>query len=106
MWIQASENEYKSAQPKPARKNSFGLEHLEVRMFRVPKGEAILIVFPDNTAWLVDGGNTNRESDNIDLAKALQTHLESRPLLTLEVGGHLLAWPPTNRVRGNFAGVS
>ena len=54
-------------------------------MFRVPKGEAILIVFPDNTAWLVDGGNTNKESDNIDLAKALQTYLESRPLLTLEV---------------------
>ncbi len=54
-------------------------------MFRVPEGEAILIVFPDNTAWLVDGGNTNKESDNIDLAKALQTYLESRPLLTLEV---------------------
>ena len=85
MWIQASENEYKSAQPKPARKNSFGLEHLEVRMFRVPEGEAILIVFPDNTVWLVDGGNTSNEPSNTELAKVLQTHLESRPLLKLEV---------------------
>ncbi len=54
-------------------------------MFRVPEGEAILIVFPDNTAWLVDGGNTSHEPDNIALAKTLQSHLESRPLLTLEV---------------------
>jgi len=83
VWIQASENEHKSARPKPARKNSFGLEHLEVRMFRVPEGEAILIVFPDNTAWLVDGGNTNHKPDNSALAKGLQTYLESPPLLTL-----------------------
>ena len=80
MWIQASENEYKSARPKTERKTSFGLEHLEVRMFRLSEGEAILIVFPGNTAWLVDGGNTNSESPNVALANALQEHLESRQL--------------------------
>lgn len=52
-------------------------------MLRVPEGEAILIVFPDQTAWLVDGGNTNRVADNANLATVLQAHLEGPPRLTL-----------------------
>ena len=85
MWIRALENEYTFARPKPDRKDSFDHEPLEVRMFRVPEGEAILIIFPGNTVWLVDCGNTNNENGNRDLAKALKTYLETRPLLTLEV---------------------
>ncbi len=84
MWIRALENEYKFARPKQERKDSFDLEHLEIRMLRVPEGEAILLVFPGNTAWLVDGGNTNNKPGNRDLGDAVQTYLETRSL-TLEV---------------------
>ena len=49
-------------------------------MFNVGEGEAILIVFPDKRAWLVDGGCTNSVGPNARLAQLLQNYLESNAL--------------------------
>lgn len=83
MWIRALPNEARGARPKAARRASFDAEHLEVRMFNVGHGEAILVIFPNGQAWLVDGGNTNSKSPNDELADLLVRHLEARGL-TLE----------------------
>lgn len=53
---------------------------LEVRMFDVGDGEAILIVFPGKTAWLVDGGRTGLDQPNQDLGDALAAYLRKRDL--------------------------
>lgn len=53
------ESKTKKALPKPARKASFDDSHLEVRMFNVGKGEAIVLTFPGKRAWLLEGGCTN-----------------------------------------------
>lgn len=84
MWIRALDNEARGARPKSARKNSFAAEHLEVRMFNVGHGEAILLVFfPTGRAWLIDGGSTNGKSRNDALAGLLIGYLEAENL-TLE----------------------
>jgi competence protein ComEC len=83
VWIRALENESRSAQPGAARRASFAASNLEVRMFNVGEGEAILIVHPDKRTWLVDGGVTNSLGPNAQLAQLLQHYLE-RNGLTLE----------------------
>lgn len=83
MWIRALPDEARGAIPKPVRVASFDAEHLEVRIFNVGHGEAILVVFPGDRAWLVDGGNTNTESVNDEVGQLLVGYLESRGL-TLE----------------------
>jgi competence protein ComEC len=83
MWIRALENESRSAKPSAARRAAFAAAELEVRMFNVGGGEAILVVFPDKRTWLVDGGVSNSPIPNATLAKLLRTYLETNGL-TLE----------------------
>ena len=62
---------------------------LEVRMFNVGDGEAILLEFPGKTAWLVDGGSSNSKFRNRDLAGYLVKYLiEQRLTLTAAVASH------------------
>ncbi len=83
MWIRALEDEARSARPGIARQSSFAASNLEVRMFSVGEGEAILVVFPGGRTWLIDGGTTNSLSPNERLGQLLVGHLEARGL-TLE----------------------
>lgn len=55
-FLTVLENRTKNTVPGTARKATFKKSHLEVRMFNVGKGEAILLTFPGNRAWLLDGG--------------------------------------------------
>lgn len=80
MWIRALEDEARAASPGAARRASFAASHLELRMFAVGDGEAILIVFPDRQAWLVDGGTTNNSAPNKRLGELLVEHLRRRGL--------------------------
>lgn len=54
---------------------------LEVRMFNVGSGEAILLIFPPSRVWLVDGGTTNGKIKNEILGKELAKYLKSRDLI-------------------------
>ena len=83
MWIRALPNEARGARPNGVRQASFNAGHLEVRMFNVGHGEAILLILPTGRVWLVDGGNTNNKSPNDELADLIVKHLEARSL-TLE----------------------
>jgi competence protein ComEC len=83
IWIRALADEAHGARPSAARRVSFDAAHLEVRMFSVGEGEAILIAFPGGKAWLVDGGTTNSVGPNEQLAGLLVGYLERRGL-TLE----------------------
>ncbi len=83
MWIQALANQALNAQPGQARQASFQTSSLEVRMFNVGEGEAILIIFPDKRTWLVDGGVSNTSGPNVQLAQLLGSYLQSNAL-TLE----------------------
>jgi competence protein ComEC len=84
MWIRALEDEAPAARPAAARRASFEASSLEVRMFSVGEGEAILIIFPGGRTWLIDGGATNNASTNERLGGLLVGYLEARGL-TLEV---------------------
>lgn len=58
-FLKVLESSAKKAVPGAARKVAFNDSHLEVRMFNVGKGEAILLTFPGKRAWLLEGGCTN-----------------------------------------------
>jgi len=83
MWVHALEDEAHIARPGVGRRASFESSHLEVRMFAVGEGEAIVVVFPDRRTWLVDGGTTNSSRPNERLGQLLVAYLERRGL-TLE----------------------
>ncbi len=46
-FLKILEGKARNARPKTGRKNKFAKSHLEVRMFNVGEGEAILLVFPN-----------------------------------------------------------
>ena len=83
MWIRALENEARVARPRAERRSSFQASCVELRMFNVGHGEAILVSFPGARAWLIDGGNTNNRTPNERLGQLLVRYLEDRNL-TLE----------------------
>lgn len=49
-------------------------------MFHVGHGECILIVFPNNRAWLVDAGSGTRQGSNETLAENIVTYIENSGL--------------------------
>lgn len=81
MWIRALESEALSAQPGATRQASFAASNLEVRMFNVGEGEAILVVFPGRRTWLIDGGCTNSFVPNAQLGHLLVGYLEDHDLM-------------------------
>lgn len=83
MWIRALEDEARGARPGATRRASFAASSLEVRMFSVGEGEAILVIFPGGRTWLIDGGTTNQLGPNERLGRLLVGYLENRSL-TLE----------------------
>ena len=84
-WLRALENQRKRSRPPKTRRDEFEQATLlELRVFRVEEGEAILLTFSGRRAWLVDGGNTSTQIGNERLAQALPAFLEERGL-TLEV---------------------
>lgn len=50
MFLRVLDDEARNARPSAARRAAFASSHLEVRMFNVGHGEAILIVFDDSQA--------------------------------------------------------
>jgi len=83
MFLRVLENEVRTAHPSAQRRAEFEQSFLEVRMFNVGHGEAIVVVFPGKRAWLIDGGSGNSASDNRKLGESLVDYLEERGL-TLE----------------------
>ena len=81
MWIRALVDEARSAQPQATRQASFAASNLEVRMFNVGEGEAILVIFPGRRTWLIDGGSTNSPGPNERLGRLLVVYLEGRGLM-------------------------
>ncbi len=82
-FLKVLENEAQQARPSARRKAEFEQSCIEVRMFNVGLGEAILLVFPHKRAWLVDGGSSNSPSKNRKLGEGLVDFLDERGL-TLE----------------------
>jgi competence protein ComEC len=80
MWIRALPDEARTARPSIARRIAFEASPLEVRMFNVGEGEAILLVLPDGRAWLIDGGTSNSLTTNAKLGQLLIDYLRSRSL--------------------------
>ncbi len=68
-FLRVLENHARRVLPGTARKSKFEKSHLEVRMFNVGDGEAILLVFPQKRAWLVDCGSGTGKTRNQTLAK-------------------------------------
>ncbi|MGH9878817.1 MAG: ComEC/Rec2 family competence protein [Nitrososphaerales archaeon] len=58
---------------------------LEVRMFDVGAGEAILIIFPSSTAWLIDGGSTNGKIKNQETGEMLAQYLNDENLILTRI---------------------
>jgi len=69
------------ASPDSSRKASFAQSNLELRMFNVGEGECMLVVFPNERAWIVDCGSGNsRTGDNQRLGTDLGGYLLERGL--------------------------
>jgi competence protein ComEC len=79
-FFRVRERRLETASPGGTRKKSFAQSHLEVRMFNVKDGEAILLVFPGKRAWLIDGGSGNGDAHNQTLGGLLATHLKTAGL--------------------------
>ena len=72
------------ATPSTQRQATLQAAHLEVKMFNVGKGEAVLIVFPNSNAWLIEVGCNSRPA-NAQLGNWVVQYLIDHQL-TLEVG--------------------
>lgn len=79
-YFKVTQNSARIAHPGAARRASFANSHLEVRMFNVGDGEAILISFPGRRAWLVDGGSGIGPKKNQTLGQQLAAHLQQSNL--------------------------
>ncbi len=77
------EDQARNVNPSTQRQADLLAAHLEVKMFNVGSGEAILIAFPNNRAWLIEAG-CNSEPGNQLLGNWLVPYLNGRGL-TLEV---------------------
>ncbi len=88
------ENGRKKTHLKPQEELDFFAACLEIRMFNVGEGEVILLVFPDNHVWFVDGGSSTGSTINGKLATALADYLKERELLLEAI---VLSHPHTDR---------
>src|SRR5262249_198298 len=82
-FLKLTESKAQTAHPGAARRATFAASNLEIRMFNVGGGEAILITFPNRHAWLVDGGCGSGDTKNQTLGQQLAAHLRANSL-TLE----------------------
>ena len=80
-FLKVTESKAQTAHPGAARRTKFANSHLEVRMFNVGDGEAILIAFPNRRAWLVDGGSGSGPKKNQKLGQQLSAHLKNSNLV-------------------------
>ncbi|MCI0427674.1 MAG: hypothetical protein L0Z46_06630 [Nitrospiraceae bacterium] len=80
-FLKLTESTTQTAHPSAARRAKFTNSHLEVRMFNVGDGEAILIAFPNRRAWLVDGGSGSGTKNNQELGQQLAAHLHQSNLM-------------------------
>ena len=82
MYLSVSENAARVVQPDAGRQATFQNSHLEVRMFYVGHGEAILIRFPDDRVWFVDAGSGSGRSwtTNNALGVGLSQYLQAQRL--------------------------
>ena len=80
-FYEVFENRRKRAQLTPQEELDFFASCLEIRMFNVGEGELVLLVFPNDRAWLVDGGSSTGTTINGKLATALADYLKKRELL-------------------------
>lgn len=84
MYFKVRRGRSDEAAPTQTRRNSLAASHLEVRMFNVGSGEAVLVVFPNDRVWIVDCGSGNHwRGDNRILGQGLAAYLASERL-TLE----------------------
>ena len=83
-YYRVTEDQAVEVQPGAARRAAFEASHLEILMFHVGHGEAVLLVFPGRRAWLVDAGCSNHDRRNGILGDALVDYMIERDL-TLEV---------------------
>ncbi len=80
-FVKLTESKAQTAHPGATRRTKFANSHLEVRMFNVGDGEAILIAFPNRRAWLVDGGSGSGTKNNQKLGQQLAAYLHQRNLV-------------------------
>ena len=80
-FLKVLEGTARRALPRSGRKSTFAKSHLEVRMFNVGDGEAILLVFPKKRAWLVDCGSGSGTKHNQALGKQLASYLKQEKLV-------------------------
>lgn len=81
MYFKVRRGRIDVASPTQARKNSLAANHLEVRMFNVGSGEAVLVVFPNDRVWIVDCGSSNHiMGDNRILGQGLAGYLANEGL--------------------------
>jgi competence protein ComEC len=67
--------------PTSSRRASFAASQLELRMFNVGEGECILVVFPNERAWIIDCGSGNSATgDNQRLGAGVGAYLLQRGL--------------------------
>lgn len=88
MYLRVTTNKSIKVSPSEARKKKV-TAGLHLRMFHVGAGECILIVFPNNDAWLVDCGRTTGKKSNEKLAEDLIAYFEKNKLfLKVIVSSH------------------
>ena len=82
MYLSVSENAARVVQPDAGRQATLQNSHLEIRMFYVGHGEAVLIRFPDGRAWFVDAGSGSGSSwtTNNALGAGLSQYLQAQQL--------------------------
>ncbi len=84
MFFKVRRGRIDHAAPTPSRQTSFEANHLEVRMFNVGAGEAMLVVFPSGRVWIVDCGSGNHTmGDNRILGRGIAGYMAAEGL-TLE----------------------
>ena len=81
MFLRVLDNEARNARPRTDRKAAFNASHLEIRMFHVGHGEAVLVIFERTRAWLFDCGCGNHPKKNKILGNEIVAYMEGRGLV-------------------------
>lgn len=67
MFLNARYGSVTNADPPTERIAAFNTSHLEVHMFNVRNGEAVVITFPNRRAWVLDCGSGNHPRSRNEL---------------------------------------
>jgi competence protein ComEC len=80
-FLKVSKSRAVAVSPPASRIATFERSHLEVRMFNVGDGEAVVVTFPGKRSWIIDAGSSKNARRNEKLGDCLASYFSDEALI-------------------------